>query len=129
MTPGEKKVAVVAGVAAAAGLVILLLPKKADAKMLSGGGGGVDAPPPQFAAIDAYAVLDKAAKFETDIALLKDIRDKVLAASIADHRWDPYWTKIQQRLDFLSPLERMQYAAPAQGANSGTVSLKQMFAR
>lgn len=57
-----------------------------------------------FAAMNVYTVLDKAAKYETDVGILRDLVDKVLAVSMIDRSFDPYWLKLQGRLDSLLPL-------------------------
>jgi hypothetical protein len=72
-----------------------------------GDGGGprsLPAPPPPDSVGHIYEVLDKAAKYEVDTGILKDLRDRLLDASMVDSRWDPYYFKIQERLDSLLPL-------------------------
>lgn len=103
------KIVIAVGVTAAVGLMAaaaFAAPKQLPAP----------APPPT---LDVYAVIDKAAKYETDLGILRDLRDKVLAASQQNNVWDPYWQKLQARIDVLAPGERGASAATAGGPSGG----------
>lgn len=68
-----------------------------------------------FAAMNVYTVLDKAAKYETDVGILSDLVDKVLAVSMIDRSFDPYWLKLRERLDSLLPfMERSYVRSPSE---------------
>ena len=113
------KIAIAVGVTAVIGLVAASSLAKPKTTALP------PPPPPDNPAMaNIFAVLDHAAEYESDINVLRDLRDKVLAAAMNDKTWDPYFTKIQNRLNNLSPAERV---AAVSGASAQ--SFRQVLAR
>lgn len=112
MASTNLKIAIAVGITAAVGLAVVSATASPPKKDLL-------PPAPQ---LDVYGVIDKAAKYETDLSILRDLRDKVLAASQANTTWDPYWRKLQARLEALSPAERGASVVSAGGGGGGATA-------